>query len=48
MANVKLKSFLQLVLARPFARDGLDRTLPTYPEALQELPTLGHIEPKPT
>ena len=48
MTNVKLKAFLQLVLARLFVWDGLDRALRKYPEALQELPALGHIEPKPT
>ena len=48
MANVKLKAFLELVLARLFAWDGLDRTLPKYPEALQALLALGQIEPKPT
>ena len=48
MASVKLKAFLELVLARLFAWDGLDRTLQKYPEALQELLALGQIEPKPT
>lgn len=45
MANVKLKAFLELVLARLFTWDGLDRTLRKYPEALL---VLGPIEPKPT
>ena len=43
MANVKLKSFLELVLLRLFDWDGLDRTLRKYPEALLEL---GQIEPQ--
>ena len=48
MANVKLRSFLQLVWARLLAMVGLGRTLRKYPEALQALLALGHIEPKPT
>ena len=48
MANVKLKSFLELVLRRLFDTDGLGRTLQKYPQALQALLDLGQIEPKPT
>ena len=48
MANVKLKAFLELVLQRLFDRDGLDRTLQKYPEALRDLLAWGQIEPKPT
>ena len=48
MANVKLKAFLQRVLNRLFAWDGLRPTLRKYPEALQELLDWGQIEPKPT
>ncbi len=47
MANVKLKSFLQLVLDRLFDTDGLGRTLQQYPQALQALLDLGQIEPQP-
>ena len=47
MANVKLKSFLQLVLDRLFDTDGLGRTLQKYPQALQALLDLGQIEPPP-
>lgn len=47
MANVKLKSFLQLVLDRLFDTDGLGRTLQKYPQALQALLDLGQIEPQP-
>jgi hypothetical protein len=47
MANVKLKSFLKLVLQRLFDTDGLGRTLPKYPEALQALLDLGPSEPQP-
>ena len=47
MANVKLKSFLALVLQRLFDTDGLGRTLKQYPEALQALLDLGQIEPPP-
>ncbi len=48
MANVKLKAFLQRVLNRLFAWDGLRPTLQKYPEALQELLAWGQIEPQPT
>jgi predicted component of type VI protein secretion system len=47
MANVKLKSFLELVLQRLFDTDGLGRTLRKYPQALQALLDLGQIEPQP-
>ena len=48
MANVKLKNFLEMVLARLFALVGPDRTLRKCPEALQALLDLGQIEPQPT
>ncbi|MCY4520878.1 MAG: hypothetical protein OXC13_08860, partial [Caldilineaceae bacterium] len=48
MANVKLKSFLAMVVQRLLDTDGLRLTLQKYPEALQELLALGQIEPKPT
>ena len=44
MANVKLKSFLQLVWQRLFDTDGLGRTLKQCPQALQALLDLGPIE----
>ena len=47
MANVKLKSFLALVLQRLFDTDGLGRILKQYPQALQSLLDLGQIEPQP-
>ena len=47
MVNVKLKSFLELVLNRLFDTDGLGRTLQKTPEALQALLDLGQIEPQP-
>nr|ACX49734.1 conserved hypothetical protein [uncultured marine bacterium 1k6] len=48
MANVKLKSFLEMVLQRLFDTDGLRPTLQKHTAALQELLALGQIEPKPT
>jgi|GEM_PF-5039914 len=40
----KLKAFLQLMLNRRFAWDGLDPTLRKYPAALQALLNLGQID----
>ena len=45
MANVKLKSFLELVLKWLFDTDGLGRALPKYPETLLDL---GQIELPPS
>ena len=45
MDNVKLKSFLQLVLNRLLDTDGLGRTLHTYPAAQQTLLDLAQVEP---
>ena len=48
MANVKLRNFLELVLARLLEAVGPDRTLRKCPEVLQALLDLGQIEPQPT
>ena len=47
MVNLKLKSFLQLVLQRIFDLVGAGPTLQKYRPALQALLTLGQIEPLP-
>ena len=48
MVNVKLKSFLEIVLARLLATDGLRPTLQKHTAALPERLALGPIEPQPT
>ena len=47
MANVKLKSFLELVLQRFFDTDGLGRTLKKFQEGPRALLDLVQIEPQP-
>lgn len=47
MVNAKLRNFLQLVVARLCATDGLGCSLQKYPAVLQALLALGQIEPPP-
>lgn len=47
MVNAKLRNFLQLVVARLCATDGLGCSLQKYPAVLQALLALGQIEPLP-
>ena len=48
MVNVKLKSFLEMMLQRFLALVGPDWTLHKCPEALRALLELDKIEPQPT